>query len=99
MHKLLVFAPVMLAACATAPAANVPPTPGNQGGSVCRNEGLSAFAGRPVTSEVGAEVLRASGARVIRWVQPGMMVTMDFQEDRVTIWLAAGNRIERVNCG
>ena len=95
MRKLFLLCPALLAACATAPA----PTPPPGGGGACRSEGLSAFAGRPATSETGAEILRVSGARVLRWVQPGMMVTMEFREDRVTAWLAAGNRIERVSCG
>lgn len=98
MRKLLLVAPTFLGACSTAPAQPAPPVVG-QSGYVCRSEGLGAFAGRPATSEVGAEILRVSGARVLRWVQPGMMVTMEFREDRVTVWLAAGNRIERVNCG
>ena len=97
MRNLLLLFPVTLAACAAAPAA--PPPVSGQSGHVCRNDALGAFAGREATSEIGAEILRVSGARVLRWVQPGMMVTMDFREDRVTVWLAAGNRIERATCG
>jgi len=35
----------------------------------------------------------------MRVVQPGMMITMDFSAERVTVHLAMGNRIERANCG
>jgi hypothetical protein len=74
-----------------------PPVRGT--GHTCRNEGLSAFVGRPASSEVGAELLRQSGAGVLRWVPKGTMITMEFREDRLTVYLDASNRIERVNCG
>jgi len=35
----------------------------------------------------------------MRVVQPGMMITMDFSAERVTVHLATGNRIERASCG
>ncbi len=92
MRKLLLCATaVLLGGCMTAP---VPAA-----GGTCRSEGLGAFAGREVTAATGAEIQRVSGARVMRWVQPGMAVTMEFSADRVTVWLAANNRIDRVNCG
>lgn len=99
MRRIALFAPALLAACAAAPAADPAPPAVGESGYVCRNADLGGFAGRPATTEVGAEILRVSGARHLRWVRPGMMVTMEFREDRVTVWLAAGNRIERVNCG
>ena len=99
MRRLLLLAPAALAACATAPAAAPQPPVVGESGYVCRSDGLARFAGQDATSEVGQDILRVSGARRLRWVRPGMMVTMEFREDRVTVWLAAGNRIERVNCG
>jgi hypothetical protein len=82
---------MLLAACATAQ----PPRPDETGG-VCHNDKLAAFAGRQATAEVGAEILRASGARALRWIRPGMMVTMEYREDRVSVWLKASPNIERV---
>ena len=40
-----------------------------------------------------------SGARNARVVKPGMAVTMDFRQDRVTVQVDAQNRIERASCG
>lgn len=99
MRRIAVLAPALLTACATAPAAEPAPQVVGQSGYACRNDQLGGFAGREATAEVGAEILRVSGARNLRWVRPGMMVTMEYREDRVTVWLAAGNRIERVSCG
>jgi hypothetical protein len=97
MRRIAPVAPILLAACSTAPAQT--PVHGETPGHECRSEGLQRFAGQPATSEIGAEILRVSNAAVLRWVQPGQMVTMEYRADRVTVWLAAGNRIERVNCG
>jgi Peptidase inhibitor I78 family len=34
-----------------------------------------------------------------RIIRPGMAVTMDFVADRLNIWIAEGDMIERVTCG
>jgi Peptidase inhibitor I78 family len=34
-----------------------------------------------------------------RIIRPGMAVTMDFVANRLNIWIAEGNVIERVTCG
>ena len=93
MRKVCLLAPALLAACAAAPA----PIPGN--GGECRNNGLERFAGRPATSEVGTEMLAASGARTLRWVRFGAMITMDFSPNRLTVRLDQQGRVESATCG
>lgn len=65
----------------------------------CRNEALAQFNGQAASQELGARMLAASGARAIRWVAKGMMVTMEFRADRITVYLDASNRVERASCG
>ena len=96
MHRFILLATAPLAACA---AAGPPPGVDSGGKSVCRQQTFEEFIGQVASPEVGAELLRASGARVIRWVQPGMMVTMDYSEDRLTVRLASNNRITTASCG
>jgi len=84
-----------LAACATVPADPVAAQPGG----TCRNEALASFVGQPATQALGTQMLSASGARALRWVAKGMMVTMEFREDRLTVYLDAANRVERASCG
>jgi hypothetical protein len=97
MRRIALVIPALLPACSTAPAP--PPAHGETAGHECQSDGLERFAGQPVTSEIGTDILRTSKAATIRWVEPGQMVTMEFRADRVTVHLAPGNRIERVNCG
>ena len=85
-----------LAACAIAQsdATAVGPAPGT-----CRNETLAQFTGQPASQDLGGRMLRASGARVLRWVPKGGVVTMDYREDRITVYLDGSNRVERASCG
>lgn len=100
MLRMLLVAPLAVGACSTM-AANEPEPPvrGETPGYTCRDGELDSFVGRPATADVGAELMRRSGARTLRWVTKGMMITMEFRSDRLTVWLDASNRIERLNCG
>jgi hypothetical protein len=95
MRYALLLPLLALAACATVPAGPVVAPPDG----ACRNEALASFVGQPATQEVGTQILAASGARALRWVAKGMMVTMEFRADRVTVYLDAANRVERASCG
>ena len=68
-------------------------------GGVCSNAGLDQFKGRTASVETGRDLQRVSGARLIRWVRPGMAVTMDFSPQRLTVQLDSANRIVRASCG
>ena len=101
MRNAMLMIATLLPACATAapPAEAEIPVRGSTSGYVCRSADQSRFAGREATSELAAEMLRATGARVIRWVQPGMMVTMDYSESRLTVRLDGRNRVISATCG
>lgn len=96
---LTIIALPALAACATAKPGS--PYPGGNSADiyVCRNTMLEQFKGRASSAELGNEIIRASGSRRLQWIPAGTMVTMDYREDRVRIWLDAQGRVERVNCG
>ena len=90
------FALMSLGACtiAQSDATAVGPAPGT-----CHGETLAQFTGQPASQALGARMLTASGARVIRWVPKGGVVTMDFRADRITAYLDGANRVERASCG
>ena len=100
MRSLALTAAFLTGACSTVPpAAPELPVRGETPGFTCQDEGLSSFVGREATAEVGAEILRQSGARTLRWISPATIVTMDLRADRVNVRLDAQNRIESVSCG
>ena len=99
MRNVALGATFALSACAAAP----PPAPGipvhGASAYVCHDAGLARFVGQPASQELGAEMLRVSGARIIRWVAHGMMITMDFSPERLTVRLTPENRIASATCG
>ncbi len=104
MRGSLTLSSLLLAACATVPAAgegageeNVPVH--GESGMTCNAAPAGHLVGRPATVELGAEALKATGSRNLRWIRPGDMVTMDFRPDRLNIELDAQGRVARLRCG
>ena len=90
MKPWIVLAALGAIGCATAPAA-----PSGR----CNADGLGNLVGQAATAELGADALRRSDARTLRWIRPGDAVTMDYREDRLNIHLDAAGRVERFACG
>ena len=84
-----------IAACATAQPI---PVRGGEPGSTCDDSDIQQFVGRQASSDLAAEMQRVSGAAIVRWVPHGSVITMEFRSDRLTVYLDAGNRVERIAC-
>ena len=101
---LLLAAILPLAACSHAggnASAEVGSLPAkvSDGPQECNPEKLESFSGKTADEATIKKLVADSGARNARVVKPGMAVTMDFREDRVTVQVDAQNRIERASCG
>jgi hypothetical protein len=85
-----------LGACATAQ----PAYPGSAGDPAhkCNNSNIQQFVGQPRSSALEQQMLQVSGAATVRWVPQGTAVTMEFRADRLTVFLDANNRVERISC-
>ena len=70
-------------------------TPGHK----CDAAGTDRFIGQPGTRSNGAAIKRATNAALLRWAPPGVMLTMDFREDRATVYLGPDKRVTKINCG
>jgi hypothetical protein len=91
---LAVAAVTGLSACA----ATVEP-PADPAADSCRREPGQRFVGQRATAELGAEMLRATGAREIRWVPPDTAVTMDYKFGRLTVGYDPSMIVTSVSCG
>ena len=76
---------MMTSGCAPVP----PPAPAEENvpvygstGRVCNAARSQSLVGRPASAVLGEEALRLSGAAMLRWLQPGEIITMDYREDR-----------------
>ena len=86
---------IAVSACATAEPI---PVRGETPGGSCDSSNIQQFVGRQATAELGAEMQRVSGAAILRWVPHGTAITMEFRSDRLTVYLDANNRVERISC-
>ncbi len=98
MKYAICLSALLVAACATTQVDAISAEP-VEPAETCRRDSLPSFVGQPANEALGARMLRQSGARKLRWVAKGMMVTMDYRGDRLTVYLDAANRVERANCG
>jgi len=94
-----------LAACSTPgtpPSAQPQPseavTDAHASATRCAPEPLQALVGQTATQAVVDKAVRDSGAKTARVVKPGMAVTMDFREDRLTVRVDETNRIIGAGC-
>jgi hypothetical protein len=95
--RLLVGALLMaMTSCANVPPAQEAPV---RGAGKCDASNAQGLIGKARSQKLGADALRRTGARTLRWITPGTMVTMDFREDRLNLHLDARGRVTKVNCG
>jgi hypothetical protein len=81
--------------CAPTPEAATPDPPSGP----CDASRLGALVGRAYTEALAADAQRRSGARAVRRIRPGDMVTMDFRGDRLNVHLDDADRVVRFDCG
>jgi len=97
MRSAIGLLAISVAGCTTMAADK--PVAGETPSYECKSDGPDAFVGRDPTAEIGSEILTKSGAKALRWLRPGQIVTMEFRFDRVNVHLGADNKIVRVTCG
>ena len=98
IRLLAIAAALPLAACSSSetPPASTPTPPIE---AACNADAVQSLVGQTATADVGAQLLKGSGARTLRWVPPRTAVTMDFRPDRLTVAYDDALKIERISCG
>lgn len=96
----------LLGACQVTPAPQpvplptpVQPQPPPPVGGTCDASRIQTAVGQPASSQVLEQVTLGSGAQSARVVRPGEAVTMEFNGNRLTVSVDAGNRITQLACG
>jgi outer membrane biogenesis lipoprotein LolB len=103
-RTLIGAATLLLAACATAPApapqppGDSPPAQGTAPAHKCDSSNIQQFVGKVRSEALEQEMLKVSGASTVRWALFGTAVTMEYRFDRLTVFLDANNRVERISC-
>ena len=101
MRLLIALTIIALTACAQVappPAGDPTPIHGVTPGHTCNSADLQQFVGQVQSADLEARMLQVSGAATVRWVPRGTAVTMEFRSDRLTVFLDAQNKVERLSC-
>lgn len=88
-----------LSACAASGGYAGPPSGSQSDAAMCDAAPVQNHVGHKATASNGAELMRLTGARTLRWVPPRTAVTMDFRADRLTVSYDDNMIIERISCG
>jgi hypothetical protein len=97
MRGVLVCLTLLAAAGCETPNDDIPVD--NDPRYACSITNLGGFVGQQATTQLGADAMRASNSRTIRWIRPGDVVTMDYSEHRLNILLDNNNRVTGFRCG
>ena len=91
---ILVSVILLLAACAT-PATDTPAAVAGQ----CNADAAQAHVGHAASTDMVEAARKDAGADSVRTLTPGQMVTMEFDDTRLTIDVDAQGRITALRCG
>jgi hypothetical protein len=97
MRVLILGLAVLAGGCKTFAEDETLPRDGDR--FTCNAARVQGLVGQAATQALGAEAVRTSGARTMRWIQPGGAYTMDYRTDRLNIHLDARNQVTRIDCG
>lgn len=94
---LAATAGLALAGCAGlgVPAGGAPAAPAAR----CDAEAAQFAMGQSFGPALEREVRQRSGANVVRWLNPGQAVTMEFNPARINLTLDGRSRIVKIACG
>ncbi|SMQ65705.1 Peptidase inhibitor I78 family protein [Sphingopyxis terrae subsp. ummariensis] len=98
--RFLTLAAVLpLAACASAgdgPPSDAGPPPAAM---TCSADAAQSYVGQTASPDLGGAILKATGARALRWGPPRSAMTMDYRQDRVNVMYDDAYKITQVTCG
>ncbi len=99
IRMLAIAAILPLAACSSSetPVESTPTPP--EAEMTCKADAVQSYIGQSVTPDLGAAILKASGARTLRWGPPRSAMTMDYRQDRVNVMYDDAYKITQVTCG
>ena len=101
--SLFLLAGISLIAGCTAPASGTAPVAGAPASPAVRQQCDAAAAGfvvgQPLTPQLEAAARSRAGAALVRVIQPGQAVTMEFNEARLNLEVDARKRVKQVRCG
>jgi hypothetical protein len=91
-------AAALLGACTTMPSTDDTP-PQDKAPGLCNAAMLGWTVGKVADQALVEKAHAESGAKLVRLLRPGQMVTMEYSEQRLNIRVDANNVVEGYSCG
>lgn len=88
-----------LAACAMDHANPERPAQPSEAPSACNAQSAGFARGEVYTDELAQRARKSSGAKTVRALRPGQVVTMEYREDRLNLEVDESGRVKDVRCG
>jgi hypothetical protein len=102
----LIFGATLLAAglsaCAATPVADEPPSGIDKGEAVpglCDSSTLAWTVGKTADESLVRRAQDEAGAKAVRVLKPGQMVTMEYSDTRLNLYVDTANKVIRYSCG
>lgn len=101
----MAFAVTVLAACASTESADdsaarsAASAPATSGEGYCDSSVLQRYVGEAYSESTAQNAQSRAGARSLRVLQPGQVMTMEYNPTRLTIVVDDGGRIGSARCG
>ena len=92
--RSLVLLPALLSLAACATPALAPPVSGQ-----CNADAANAYVGKTADAANIEAARKAAGAERARTLKHGQVVTLEYLEGRLNLYLDASGKIERIGCG
>jgi len=96
MRAIVAVGALVLVACTTAPPQDEQVA--DHGAGTCDAAPVQDLVGRRRSDAVGADALRRSGARTLRWIAPDTAYTQDLRSDRINLETDRSGRVTAVRC-
>ena len=84
---------VGLSACTTTP------PPGDDKPGICSATTLGWTIGQPATASLVERAHQESGAKTVRVLKPGQVVTMEYSDMRLNLHVDEANKVTSYSCG
>lgn len=88
-----------LAACTSTPTAPPMSDPLPPTAAQCHADAAQSYVGQPATPQNVEAARQRAGAEIARVLKPDQMVTMEFREGRLNVYVDKANVITRIACG
>ena len=96
-RRSLALCPILALMACAAPAQT--PIHGVVPGYKCEAAPVQGMVGQIATQDAGARIMSGSHSASLRWIPPGVMVTMDYSESRVNVRLDNARVVLAITCG